>query len=88
MFTPAHHQPLFYPGQYSHIADTGTRASFAGQRITLRQVSPESEPIFDFIISLHKSCNGDWKALGQKAGITEEDLTFFLHWAAQFLGNR
>ncbi|KAI7784069.1 dipeptidyl-peptidase 3 [Diaporthe eres] len=70
--------------RYAHYI---SKASFAGQRITLRQVSPESEPIFDFIISLHKSCNGDWKALGQKAGVAEEDLTFFLHWAAQFLGN-
>lgn len=50
-------------------------------------MSPESEPIFDFIIALHKSCNGDWKALGQKAGVADEDLTFFLQYCAQFLGN-
>lgn len=88
MFSPTPTRPLFHPGHNLHITDTGTRASFAGQRITLRQVSPESEPIFDFILALHKSCKGDWKALGQKAGISEEDVTLFLQWAAQFLGNR
>lgn len=50
-------------------------------------MSPESEPIFDFILALHKSCDGDWKSLGQKAGVAEEDVTSFLQWAAQFLGN-
>lgn len=52
----------------------------------MRQVSPESEPIFDFILALHKSSNGDWKALGQKAGVAEDDITSFLQYAAQFLG--
>lgn len=50
-------------------------------------MSPESEPIFDFILALHRSCNGDWKALGQKAGVAEDDITSFLQYAAQFLGN-
>jgi dipeptidyl-peptidase-3 len=63
------------------------RASFAGQRIVLRQVSPEAEDIFDFIIELHKAGNGDWKALATKAGISEDDLAAFLQYAAQFLGN-
>lgn len=63
------------------------RAAFTGTRITLRQVSPESESIFDFIIELHKSSNGDWKAVQQKAGVSDEDLQYFLQYAAQFLGN-
>lgn len=50
-------------------------------------MSPESEPIFDLILALHKSANGDWKALGQKAGVAEEDVTYFLQYAAQVLGN-
>lgn len=38
-------------------------------------------------MSLHKSCSGDWNALGKKAGIEESELTYFLEYAAQFLGN-
>lgn len=50
-------------------------------------MSPESESIFDLILALHRSANGDWKALGQKAGVADEDITYFLQYAAQFLGN-
>ena len=63
------------------------RASFAGTRIVLRQISPESEPIYDFIIALYQTSGGDWKALAQKAGVADSDLTAFLQYAAQFLGN-
>lgn len=70
--------------RYSHFI---SRASFAGTRVVLRQVSPESEPIFDFILALHKAAQGDWKALAQKAGIEDAHLTAFLEYAAQFLGN-
>lgn len=41
--------------RYAHYI---SRAAFAGTRINLRQVSPESEPIYDFILTLHKNCNG------------------------------
>ena len=41
--------------KYAHYI---SRASFAGTRINLRQVSAESEPIYDFILALHKHCNG------------------------------
>ena len=41
--------------QYAHYI---SRAALSGTRINLRQVSPESEAIYDFIITLHKSCNG------------------------------
>jgi len=70
--------------RYAHFI---SKASFAGTRIVLRQLSPESEPIYDLIVSLHKSCNGDWKALQSKAGIEESELTHFLEYAAMFLGN-
>jgi dipeptidyl-peptidase-3 len=63
------------------------RAAFTGTRITLRQVSPESESIFDFIIELYKYCNGDWKTLQEKAGIPADELQSFLEYAVQFLGN-
>ena len=47
--------------KYAHYI---SRACFAGTRIVLRQVSPESESIYDFVIALHKSCGGEflWKA--------------------------
>ncbi|KAJ5719516.1 dipeptidyl peptidase [Penicillium malachiteum] len=70
--------------KYAHYM---SRAAFQGTRVTLRQVSPESEPIYDFIISLHRACNGDWNSLAQKTQVTEEHLRFFLEYAAQFLGN-
>ncbi|OTB08846.1 hypothetical protein M426DRAFT_316873 [Hypoxylon sp. CI-4A] len=70
--------------RYAHFV---SRASFEGSRIVARQISPESEPIFDFILALHKSSGGDWKALQAKAGISDEELDYFLQYAAQFLGN-
>jgi len=41
--------------KYAHYI---SRAALSGTRINLRQVSPESEAVYDFIITLHKSCNG------------------------------
>jgi dipeptidyl-peptidase-3 len=62
-------------------------ASFAGTRIVLRQISPESEHIYDFIIALHKHCHGDYPALAKQAGLTDRELQDYLNYAAQFLGN-
>lgn len=42
--------------QYAHWI---SKAAFSGTRIILRQISPESEPVYDVIVSLHKSCNGE-----------------------------
>ncbi|KAK8090103.1 dipeptidyl peptidase 3 [Apiospora hydei] len=70
--------------RYAHFI---SQASFAGTRIVLRQISPESEAIYDFIVALHKSTGGDWKALQSKAGISDEELQLFLEYSAQFLGN-
>ncbi|QYT02480.1 Dipeptidyl peptidase 3 [Trichoderma simmonsii] len=70
--------------RYAHFI---SKAAFAGSRIVLRQLSPESEPIYDLIIALHKSANGDWNALAQKAGVDESELTLFLEYVAMFLGN-
>lgn len=53
----------------------------------LRQISPESEAIYDLILALHKSSGGDWKALQSKAGVSGDELSQFLEYAAQFLGN-
>lgn len=64
-----------------------SRAAFLGTRITLRQVSPESEVIYRLILSLHRDSQGDWNALAQKTGVSAENLRFFLEYATQFLGN-
>lgn len=80
-----HFEPL--TDQQKRYAHFISLASLAGYRIVLRQVSPESESIYDFIIALHKAADGNWKALAQKVGIDEAALTAFLEYSAQFLGN-
>ena len=62
-------------------------ACFAGSRIVLRQVSPESEHIYDFIVALHKHTKGDYAALAKEAGLASNELDAYLDYAAQFLGN-
>ena len=44
--------------KYAHYI---SRAALAGTRINLRQVSAESEAIYDFIIELHRCENGEWR---------------------------
>lgn len=63
------------------------RAAFFGTRIILRQVSPESEPIYNLIIALHKHCNGDWASLAKDAGVGNDELQHVLQYFTQFLGN-
>ncbi|KAL4879802.1 peptidase family M49-domain-containing protein [Aspergillus karnatakaensis] len=70
--------------KYAHYI---SRAAFEGTRVTLRQVSPESEPIYDLILSLHRACDGNWPELAQKTNVSDENLRFFLEYSAQFLGN-
>jgi dipeptidyl-peptidase-3 len=53
----------------------------------LRQVSPESEPIYDFLVTLHTKFNGDWSKVQKESGLSDEDFKQFLNYAAQFLGN-
>ena len=63
------------------------RAAFSGSRIVLRQVSPESESIYDLIMLLHNHYNGDWSGLAKKAGVEYGEVQKFLEYATQFLGN-
>lgn len=61
-------------------------AAWLGSRIILRQVSPESSSIFDFIIELHRTCSGNWHSfIGE--GVSSDDLQKFLTYAATFLSN-
>ena len=69
------------------ISNKFSSASWNGTRIIFRQLCPEAEGIYDLIIALHAGCSGDWKKLGQEAGVSEEDVNHFLDYAAQFLGN-
>ena len=68
-------------------ADSAFSAAFNGSRIILRQVSPESEAIFDLILALYAKCQGKWDQLANEASVSAEDLKYFLEYAAQFLGN-
>ncbi|KAK1710798.1 peptidase family M49-domain-containing protein [Colletotrichum lupini] len=61
------------------------RAAWHGARIVLRQTSPESLTIFDFILELHAAWNGGWDQLADEIGIKETHQ--FLTYAAAFLSN-
>jgi len=69
---------------YAHYL---ARAAWHGSRIVMRQVSPESPDIFDFIMDLYHACNGEWKTLVAQCKITSEELASFLEYAAMFLCN-
>lgn len=63
-------------------------AAWAGTRIILRQVSPESEVIFDLIRELYRACNGDWDSLlADPSDESRRYLQQFLRYAATFLSN-
>lgn len=53
----------------------------------MRQVSPESEGIFDLILTLYKQCNADLAAHFRSCGLFDEDLEHFQEYAAIFLSN-
>ncbi|KAF7126245.1 hypothetical protein CNMCM5793_002740 [Aspergillus hiratsukae] len=63
------------------------RAAWHGSRIILRQVSPEANDIFDFIMALHHSCNGQWEQLARRAQVDMTEVEKFLDYAAVFLSN-
>lgn len=62
------------------------RASWWGTRIVLRQVSTESEVIYDLILALFPA-KDDYAGLKQKSGVSDEEYQQFLFYLAQFLGN-
>lgn len=69
---------------YAHYI---SKASWLGTRIVLRQVSAESEKLFDIIVGLYKAVDGDFKKLASETGVAEEEVTLWLEYAAQVLGN-
>ncbi|KAF3901415.1 hypothetical protein AA313_de0209754 [Arthrobotrys entomopaga] len=80
-----HFEALTYKEKlYAHYI---SKASFAGTRVVLRQVSPESEPLFDLILSIAKHVDNDHSKLVSAAGVTEEESEQYLEFAVQVLAN-
>lgn len=69
-----------YQAYAHHLA----RACWFGVRIMLRQTSPEAEDIFDFILALHNTFEGDWDRLCNN-GIARQDIDAWLEFSAPFL---
>jgi dipeptidyl-peptidase-3 len=53
----------------------------------MRQVSPESESIFNLILALYKRCDGDLVSLFRSCQLSDKDLEYFQEYAATFLSN-
>ncbi|PSN73620.1 peptidase M49, dipeptidyl-peptidase III [Corynespora cassiicola Philippines] len=53
----------------------------------MRQVSPKSPDIFDFIMDLYHACGGNWGALVARCDIAAKELAAFLEYATTFLCN-
>ncbi|PLB54821.1 dipeptidyl peptidase III [Aspergillus steynii IBT 23096] len=62
-----------------------SRAAWHGSRIILRQTSPEGPGILDFILELHKACQGQWSRFVESFGISDQELVDFLDYAGMFL---
>ncbi|KAI0441378.1 dipeptidyl peptidase III [Xylaria telfairii] len=71
-----------YTAYVHHLA----RACWQGGRIMLRQCSPEAEAMFDFILELHRACDGQWHRYLQ-SGTKQRDLDTWLNFAAMFLSS-
>lgn len=53
----------------------------------MRQTSPESVEIFDLLLELHASCDGNWRQLAHETKVSDQEITNFLDYAAAFLSN-
>ena len=62
-----------------------SKAAFASSRIILRQVSPESEAIFDLILELASACRCHWEELTNAVNACPKVVNGFLEYAAMFL---
>ncbi|PLB46256.1 dipeptidyl peptidase III [Aspergillus steynii IBT 23096] len=63
------------------------KAAWNGTRIILRQVSPEANDIFDFIMALYRDCDGVWERTTERGIVQPHELQNFLDYAAMFLSN-
>lgn len=67
-----------------------SRASHWGTRAVLRSVSPESEPIYDLIVGLHKTLDEPESNAAYEKKLASVDaaiVTKYLEYASQFLSN-
>lgn len=71
---------------YRRYAHHLARACWHGARVVLRQTSPEAEGIFDFIMELHKACNGEWEVFCDR-GIAQQNVDDWLEYAGMFLSS-
>lgn len=66
-----------------HYAHHFSKAGHWGSRVVLRQVSHESEAIFDLILAVHRATGGDYS----KISVSEDAKRQYLEYASQFLSN-
>ena len=66
-----------------------SKASFWGSRVVLRSVSPESETIYDLILSIHHSLGepGNNEEYLKAFDSDDQLVIFYLEYASQFLSN-
>lgn len=69
---------------YTQYAHHLARACWHGTRVTLRQTSPEAEEIYDFILELHRACDGQWGDFCD-LGVQRKDLDRWLDFAGMFM---
>ncbi|VEU19951.1 DEKNAAC100712 [Brettanomyces naardenensis] len=62
-----------------------SKAGHWGTRAVLRSVSPESEDIYDLILTIHRAVKGNYSALEVDLG--KEAVQQYLEYASQFLAN-
>lgn len=67
-----------------------SRASHWGTRAVLRSVSPESEPIYDLILGVHKALDepqSEEEYVQKLLSVDSKVVTLYLEYASQFLSN-
>ena len=91
--TKAPHIQLAIKDHFDALSDTEkkyahhfSRASHLGTRVVLRQVSPESEDIYNLILAIAEAVNQDYSKL-ESESVSKEDVRSFLEYSSQFLSN-
>ncbi|KAG5355786.1 putative dipeptidyl peptidase 3 [Yarrowia sp. B02] len=91
--TKAPHIQLAIKDHFEALSDTEkkyahhfSRASHLGTRVVLRQVSPESEDIYNLILAIAEAVNQDYAKLESET-VSKDDVRSFLEYSSQFLSN-